>query len=118
MRLAKEVGKQQIVLAAVPLATDPADAVHEAKSRSLGDDQILGPFAIGLDQVDFVDADVRYPRPKRLEGQRWNLNAEISVPWLKQFPHIRNLVGDATIGNRDRQHTFSWLRRDRCVDAN
>ena len=29
MRLAKEVGQQQIVFATVPLATDPADAVHQ-----------------------------------------------------------------------------------------
>jgi hypothetical protein len=29
--LAKEVGEQQIVLAVVPFATDPADAVHQAK---------------------------------------------------------------------------------------
>jgi hypothetical protein len=67
MRLAKEVGKQQIVLAAVPLAPDPSDAVHEAKRRSLGDDQVLGPFAIELDQVDLVDTNavtsLHYPRP-------------------------------------------------------
>ena len=29
VRLPKEIGQQQIVLAAVPLATDPADAVHQ-----------------------------------------------------------------------------------------
>ena len=68
VRLAKEIGEQQIVLAAVPLATDPADAVHEAKSRSLGDDQVLGPFTIELDQVDLVDAEVRYLRQKLLDG--------------------------------------------------
>ena len=30
VRLAKEIGQQQIVLAAMPLATDPADAVHQS----------------------------------------------------------------------------------------
>ncbi len=29
VRLAKEIGQQQIVFAAVPLATDPANAVHQ-----------------------------------------------------------------------------------------
>ena len=29
VRLAQEIGQQQIVLAAVPLASDPADAVHQ-----------------------------------------------------------------------------------------
>ncbi len=33
MRLAKEVGKQQIVLAASPLAADPTDAIHVVKGR-------------------------------------------------------------------------------------
>jgi hypothetical protein len=33
VRLAKEVGEQQIVLAAVPRAPDPADAVHKTKCR-------------------------------------------------------------------------------------
>jgi hypothetical protein len=28
--LAQEIGQQQIVLAAVPLASDPADPVHQA----------------------------------------------------------------------------------------
>ncbi len=115
--LAKEIGQQQIVLAAVPFATDPSDAVHKAKGRELGDDQVLGPFAIELDQVDLVDAKVRYLRPKLLDGQRWNLNAEISVPWLKRFPYVRNIVSDSTVRHRERQQAFSWLRRDRCVDA-
>ncbi len=44
MRLAKEVGEQQIVLATVPFASDPADAIHEAKCREFGDDQALVCF--------------------------------------------------------------------------
>jgi hypothetical protein len=56
MRLADEVGERQFILAAVPFAPDPSDAVHEAKSRSLGDDQVLGSFPRELDQVDLVDA--------------------------------------------------------------
>ena len=33
VRLAKEIGQQQIVFTAVPFASDPSDAVHEAKCR-------------------------------------------------------------------------------------
>ena len=33
VRLAKKVVEQQIVLSAVLLATDPADAVHQTKCR-------------------------------------------------------------------------------------
>jgi hypothetical protein len=33
MRLAKEVGERQFILAAVPFAANPSDAVHQAKSR-------------------------------------------------------------------------------------
>ena len=83
VRLPKEVGQQQIVLATVPLATDPSDTVHQPQGRKLGDDQVLGPFAIELDQVDLVDAEVRYLLPELLDGERWNFDAEISVPWLK-----------------------------------
>lgn len=46
VRLAKEVSQQQIVFAAVPLASDPADAVHLPQRRELRNDQVLGPFAI------------------------------------------------------------------------
>lgn len=94
VRLAQEVGQQQIVLAAVPLATDPADAVHQPQGRQLRDDQVLSPFAIELDQVDLVDTEVRYLRPELLDGQRWNFDAEISVPRLERFPNVRNIVGD------------------------
>ena len=33
VRLAKEIGEPQIALAAVPLAADPADAVHQTKCQ-------------------------------------------------------------------------------------
>ncbi len=101
VRLAEEVGEQQIVFTAVPFASDPADAVHQAECRQFGDDQVLGSLAIELDQVDLVDSEVRYLRPKLLDGQRWNLNAEISVPRLKRFPHVGNIVGDSTVRNRE-----------------
>jgi len=69
VRLAQEIGKQQIVLAAVPFAADPADAIHQTQGRELRDDQVLGPFAIELDQVDLVDPEVRYLRPELLDGK-------------------------------------------------
>lgn len=37
MGLAQAVGEEQIILAAVPLATDPADAVHDPKRREFRD---------------------------------------------------------------------------------
>ena len=66
VRLAQEIGQQQIVLAAVPLSTDPADAVHQPQGRKLRNDQVLGSFSIELDQVDLVDSEVRYLRPELL----------------------------------------------------
>ena len=67
VRLAQEIGQQQIVLAAVPLATDPADAVHQTQGGQLSDDQVLGPFAIKLDQVNLFDPEVCYLRPELLD---------------------------------------------------
>ena len=49
VRLAQEISQQQIVLTAVPLATDPADAVHQTQGGKLSDDQVLGSLAIELD---------------------------------------------------------------------
>ena len=97
VRLAQEIGQQQIVLPAVPLASDPANAVHQPQGRKLGNDQVLCPFAVELDQVDLVDSEVRYLRPELLDGQRWNFDAEISVPRLERFPHVRDIVGDARV---------------------
>ncbi len=36
--LAKKAGKLEVVFAAVPLATNPADAVHVPHCRQFGDD--------------------------------------------------------------------------------
>ncbi len=33
VRLAQKIGKRQIVLAAVPFASDPADTVHQIECR-------------------------------------------------------------------------------------
>ena len=65
--LAQEIGQQQIVFAAVPLASDPADAFHQPQGREFGDDQVLGPFAIKLDQVNLFDPEVCYLRPELLD---------------------------------------------------
>jgi len=102
VRLAKEIGEQQIVLAAVPFATDPADAIHQPQGREFGDDKILGSFTVELEQVALVDPEIRYLRPELFDGQRWNLDAEISVPWLERVPNVRNLIGDQTVRDRER----------------
>jgi len=102
VRLAQEIGQQQIVFAAVPFAADPADVVHQTQGRELRDDQILGPFAIKLDQVNLVDSEIRYLCPELLDGQRWNLDSEISVPRLERVPHVRDIVGDPRVRDRER----------------
>jgi len=54
----KASGKDQIILAAVQLSTHPAGAVHDPSRREFRNEQVLGPLAIELQQVDLVDPDV------------------------------------------------------------
>ena len=75
-------------------ASDTADPVHQTRSRKLGDDQVVSPLAIELDQVELVDAEIAVTRPKRV-------------------PHVRNLIGVETIRYGERQQEFSWLGRNR-----
>jgi hypothetical protein len=107
VRLGQTIRQYQIVFATGPRATDPADAIHQAQCRELRNDEVLGPLAIELEQVDLVDAEVRYLRSEMLDGQRWNLSAEISIPWLERFPNVRNIIGDPTVRYGERQQAFS-----------
>ncbi len=116
VRLTEKIGQQQIVLTAVPLATDPADAVHQPQGRKLRNEQVLGPLAIELDQVDLVDPEVRYLRPELLDGQRGNLDAKLAESRLKRFPDVRNIIGDPTVRYGERKQALAWLGRNRCVD--
>jgi len=116
VRLAQKVSQHEIVLSAVPLASDPADVVHQTQSREFRNDQILGPFAIEFHQVDIVDPKVRYLRPELLNGKRWNFYAELSESRLKRFPDVWNIIGDPTVRYGERQQALSSLGRDRCVD--
>jgi len=70
VRLAQGVGQQQIVLAAVPFASDPADAIHQAQCRELRNDEVLGTLAVEFHEVDLVDSKVDYLRPELFDGQR------------------------------------------------
>ncbi len=61
--LAKEVGQEQIVLAAVPFATDPADAIHQPQRGQFGDDEVLCSLTVELKQVNLVDAYIAKNTP-------------------------------------------------------
>ena len=55
-------------------------------------------------------------RPELLDGQRWDLNAELAESRLKRFTDVRNIIGDPTVRYWERQQALSWFWRDRCVD--
>ena len=46
--LAQEVRQEQIVLAAMPFATDPVDAVHQPQGGQLGDDEVFRSLTVEL----------------------------------------------------------------------
>ena len=110
--------KQQIALAAVPLASDPSNAVQQTECRSLGDDQVLGPFAIELDQVAPVDAEVRYLRQKRLDGND-SRAGPIVMGHHSKTTHVRADFEDGSdvVGSQVDANAVTLVRyTDRCTN--
>jgi hypothetical protein len=106
MGLAQAVGEEQIILAAVSLATDPADAVHDPWRREFRDGQVLGPFAIEFEQVDFVDPDVGQDLPEVFGGESVDLQPEIEI--TRDFEEAKRDNDHARVAELEKQkETFS-----------
>jgi len=105
MGLAQAVPQQHIILAAMPFATDPANAVHQSQGREFGDDQILGSFAIELEQVDLVDPYVGKHLPKIRWCDGIDLEPKITVARLERLPDARDVFAHTAVRDRRRKDT-------------
>jgi len=105
MRLAQAVGKEQVILAAMPLSTDPADAVHDPQGLEFRDDQVLGSLAVKFEQVDLVDPHVGEYLPKIRWVDGIDLEPEVAVSRLERFPDAWHVFAHTAVRNRRRKDT-------------
>lgn len=93
------VGEDVVVLAAVPFASDPADAGKVAEAGQFGQEGVLGALAVEFEQVDFFDpvGDERFPQS--LGVDRGDLNAEIAVTRREFVPNVGDEFSDPAVRN-------------------